>query len=214
MSRILSLDGKPFSKELTLPKSASDDKSRKKYFVSTGVESIEDRARAELKGLLTYSNISELTKERKSRSLPAIGKASTIKEQPIMGKDYPGSHNLLGLRAMAWSSTVVYSIISFRRNQIAKKNLILVPKEKEPSPRFSVLEYSNSEILQLPELNESEKYSLLEIFRKIDPFDKYQRKLEIFEKAKGELSTLELELIDYLNNKHKNFHQKETQIRG
>ena len=116
--------------------------------------------------LFTFSQ--RTGKNRKTMPNP-IGLQSKIRQQPEMGKEYPGARSLLAYRAIAWSSYVVQSIISFRRGQIAKKNLILVPKQKEPSFRVSILEYSVNDILELPSLEYEEKYALVKLLLKIDP---------------------------------------------
>lgn len=146
-------------------------------------------------------------KNRKTMPNP-IGLQSKIRQQPEMGKDYPGARSLLAYRAIAWSSSVVQSIISFRRGQITKKDLILVPKIKEPSFRVSILEYSVNDILELPSLEYEEKYTLVKLLLKIDPLNESQRKNKNIFQYEENLSSTEINLLKWLDKKHWDFYTK------
>lgn len=209
---LLDVNGNPISSKKS-PTVAQGGIVKGNIFASSGgVEAGSDGSNEKLKSLL----VSKLTQNRSGKAkinpikmkTPALQKQSKYKEQPVYGKEYPGAHPLIALRAMAWSSTVVFSILTYRRHQLTKKQLLLVPKEEEPSFRFSILEYSASEVMAHPAFDDIDKFAILEIFRKIDPFNEHQRKLRHYEDKKEELTTQERALVDYYNTKHLEFHKE------
>lgn len=153
--------------------------------------------------------ISRVTQRNsKTKKTPLVQKHGKYKDLPEFGKEYPGAHPLVALRAMAWSSTVVYSILSYRRHQLTKREIILKPKDDEPAFRLSILEYSPSEIMRHAAFDEIDKYAILELFNKIDPKNEHQRKLQKYEETKDALSKRDRQLIDYYNDKHLDFHKR------
>lgn len=96
--------------------------------------------------------------------------SSTIKanvDSLSRGKDYPGFKPLLTYRALAWNSTVVYSIIIFRKNQVLKKEKIIVPyNHQEPPFKFNLFEYSPESLMYLPSISDPDAFFLINLFRK------------------------------------------------
>lgn len=135
-----------------------------------------------------------------------------------VARPYPGPNSFLGLRALAWSSTVVMAIVNYRRNQLVKKDIAIVPKNsKEPPFRMSILDYPTNEIMYLPYLTDEEKRGLVNIFRKLDPLGVHPQKGLLFNEAKEDetLSKYEIELVEYFDKKHWEFHMKRSKdIRG
>lgn len=120
---------------------------------------------------------------------------------PLQGKDYPGRKPLITYRALAWGSTIVSAIIAFRKNQILKKEPVLVPKDlNEPPFRFSLLEYSPENIFALPSLDwEDSEYLAKLLYQKRKKF----RKIADIEKS---LTKEEAAILNYLQDKHVNFY--------
>lgn len=209
---IVDASGSPVtSQKSAAPENLQQGKSNPILISSGSTEANFGFSNEKLKSLL----ISKITQKRSGAKndrpikvkTPALQKQSRYKEQPVYGKEYPGAHPLIALRAMAWSSTVVFSILTYRRHQLTKRQLLLVPREEEPSFRFHVLEYSASEIMKHPAFDDIDKFAILDLFRKIDPHNEHQRKLKQYEEGKKELSARERKLVDYYNSKHLNFHK-------
>jgi hypothetical protein len=124
------------------------------------------------------------------------------------GKDYPGFKPLLTYRALAWNSTIVYSIIIFRRNQVLKKEKIVVPyNNQEPTFRFSILEYSPESLLYLPSIDEADAIAILKLYRKYknsdikEPFTIQNFKNKLNESEKTILNHIEEKHIEYYLNR-------------
>lgn len=147
------------------------------------------------------------SKNKKSKG-PIQTASLTESINPATAKPYPGPNSLLGLRALAWNSTVVYAIITYRRHQLTKKPVILIPKDKEPTQKLSLLDYNTNEILHLPYLDDYEKKAIVKIYRKIDPMNVYTRKEKVFRASKDILTQNEIALIEALNKRHWDFYQK------
>lgn len=187
---------------------SNNKKSGFPFYVSAGgIEQNTSNYEEKLKSLLAPRIPFTLT-GKPAKKMPDILKTSKTTQHAYYGKEYPGARPLITYRALAWSSTVVFSIINFRRNQISKKEILLLPKDEEPAFRYSILDYAASEVLKLPSLDELEKYALLDIYKKVDPFTQHQRKSEMFEKNKNKLSKYEIGLIDKFNEQHLRFYKK------
>jgi len=124
------------------------------------------------------------------------------------GKDYPGFKPLLTYRALAWNSTVVYSIIIFRRNQVLKKEKVVVPySNQEPPFKFSILEYSPESLFYLPSIDEADSIFLLKLYRKYrfgdnkEPFTVSNFKKKLNQREKEILLHIEEKHIEYYLNR-------------
>ena len=137
---------------------------------------------------------------------PQVSPISDV--NPMTAKPYPGPNNLLGLKALAWNSTVVYSILTYRRHQLTKKNPVLVPKGKEPPFKLSILDYTANEVVYLPYLDDAERHALVKIYMKLDPLNVYTRKGKVFRDKKDDLLTRgEIELVRMFEKKHWDFYE-------
>lgn len=153
------------------------------------------------------SNLSQRKRTQKRKSAPLVQRSGRLRDTPEYGKAYPGARPLIALRAMAWSSTVVYSILTYRRHQLTKREIMLRPKDQEPSFRFHIMEYSPSEIMRHPAFDDVDKHGILSIFLKVDPLGEQQRKLSKYEQMKGDMSRGERDLVEYYNQKQLKFHR-------
>lgn len=124
------------------------------------------------------------------------------------GKDYPGFKPLLTYRALAWNSTIVYSIIIFRRNQVLKKEKIFVPYDQfEPPFRFSVLEYPPESLYYIPSIDEVDANFVLGLHKKARAIS--TEKTEAVQlKIKQMLTQSEKSVLAHIEEKHVNFYIK------
>lgn len=123
------------------------------------------------------------------------------------GKDYPGFKPLLTYRALAWNSTVVYSIIIFRKNQVLKKEKIIVSyNHQEPPFKFNLFEYSPESLMYLPSISDSDAFFLINLFRKYR-FNNDNKFVKVNEIPK-KLSSRELEIYKHIEDKHVNYYLK------
>jgi len=148
-------------------------------------------------------------KKQKGKKGSSPHLSSIVDINPITAKPYPGPNNLMGLKALAWNSTVVYSILTYRRHQLTKKNPILVPKGKEPPFKLSILDYTANEVVYLPYLRDSERHALVKIYMKLDPLNVYTRKGKVFRDRKHDVLTRgEIELVEAFEKRHWDFYEK------
>lgn len=123
------------------------------------------------------------------------------------GKDYPGFKPLLTYRALAWNSTVVYSIIIFRKNQVLKKEKIIVSyNHQEPPFKFNLFEYSPESLMYLPSISDPDVFFLINLFRKYR-FNNDNKLVKVNEIPK-KLSSKELEIYRHIEDKHVNYYLK------
>ncbi|AZU97635.1 portal protein [Thermus phage YS40_Isch] len=136
--------------------------------------------------------------------------SSTIKanvDSLSRGKDYPGFKPLLTYRALAWNSTVVYSIIIFRKNQVLKKEKIIVPyNHQEPPFKFNLFEYSPESLIYLPSISDPDAFFLINLFRKYR-FNNDSKLIKVSEIPK-KLTSRELEIYKHIEDKHVNYYLK------
>ncbi len=117
------------------------------------------------------------------------------------GKDYPGFKPLLTYRALAWNSTVVYSIIIFRRNQVLKKEKIVVPyNHNEPPFKFNLFEYTPESLIYLPSIDDADAFFLINLFRKYK-LNNDSGTVKVKE-LKTKLSPQEKEIFNHIEEKH------------
>jgi len=146
-----------------------------------------------------------ITKEKFSDIKDAIKVSSNVyrTSTPLSGKDYPGRKPLLTYRALAWGSTVVSAIITFRKNQVLKKDLIIVSKDLfEPPFKFSLIEYTPESIFYLPSLDESDKDYLARLLYKKK---REWKKISEIEKS---LTPQEKSVLEFLQEKHLDYYFK------
>jgi len=165
------------------------------------VKSINDIA-AILKDLVSYR-----TNTDNSKKIVKASKARVV--QSGRGKDYPGTRPLITYRAIAWSSPTIYSIITFRKHQVLKKKPILIPfRSDEPPFRFNLLEYDPETYINLSSIDFEDAVFLARIkekLRKEGIINAYSDK-----KIRKILSTQDIKVLDYLNEKHLQFFLERT----
>ncbi|BAK53691.1 portal protein [Thermus phage TMA] len=152
-----------------------------------------------IKGFIVNAN------EQKRPSFSSNIKANV--DSLSRGKDYPGFKPLLTYRALAWNSTVVYSIIIFRKNQVLKKEKIIVPyNHQEPPFKFNLFEYSPESLMYLPSISDPDAFFLINLFRKYR-FNNDSKLIKVSEIPK-KLTSKELEIYKHIEDKHVNYYLK------
>jgi len=160
---------------------------------------------------MTIENVEKVLKDlvsyRVQRKVPIKASKAKIVESG-RGKNYPGTRPLITYRAIAWSSPTVFSILVFRKNQVAKKDITIVPASKEEPPfRFDLLEYDLEVYPNIPSIDISEARALTKIALKLkkNSFGVFNRK-----KIREILTPGEVALLDHLNDKHVDFYFSRT----
>jgi hypothetical protein len=160
---------------------------------------------------MTIENVEKVLKDlvsyRVQRKVPIKTSKAKIIESG-KGKNYPGTRPLITYRAIAWSSPTVFSILVFRKNQVAKKDITIVPASKEEPPfRFDLLEYDLEVYPNIPSLDISEARALTKIALKLK-----KNNLSVLNRKKIReiLTPGEIALLDHLNDKHVDFYFERT----
>jgi phage portal protein BeeE len=142
--------------------------------------------------------------------LPMVSAYSGPEAGTGLPKSYPGMRKFLNLRVLAWSSTVVYSILTFRRHQVTMREPVIVPAEREASYRLSLLDYSVNEVPYLPALDEAERHWLTRFLRLVDTTNHGYSffKEHLYEAQKGTLGKDTTDIFERLQEKHRTFHRE------
>jgi hypothetical protein len=120
------------------------------------------------------------------------------------GKNYPGFRPLITYRAIAWSSPTVFSIITFRKNQVTKKDIKLVPSSPDEPPfRFDLLEYEPESISNIPSLDFAESKAMIKLYLKLSRSGVTPSNRAMIRSV---LSPSEFSLLEHLNDKHVEFY--------
>lgn len=129
----------------------------------------------------------------------------------IVGKPYPGRFNFSTQRTLAYTSTVVRSILTLRAHQVAKLPIMIIPKNKEEPPRqINILDYSVYDLENHPVFDLDEIRFLTRIYSRLDPKSYLSDKKSLFEDMKDSFTPGEIATLRHLQEKHDDFYDKRS----